>query len=180
MYYYRTMTKDVDGDTSGPGNRRRSRSRGSVRIVALAHQIIVRPMEENDVGDVTLLCAQLGYPSTSGQVLIRMKLLMKDMDHRMFVAETATGRVVGWVHVQGRRSLIADPFAQVSGLVTDEGHRGEGVGRALMEAAEKWARGQGYSEVLLYTNIVRAHAHRFYLQMGYVTDKTSRVFHKKL
>jgi GNAT superfamily N-acetyltransferase len=136
-------------------------------------------MEENDVSDVSLLCTQLGYPSTKEQVLSRMKLLMKDKNHHLFVARTATGMVIGWAHVQGRRSLIADPFAQVSGLVTDEGHRGKGVGRALMDEAEKWARDQGYGDVLLYTNTVRTDAHRFYQRMGYVADKTSYLFHKR-
>ena len=142
--------------------------------------MIVRPMQEDDVTDVTLLCAQLGYPSAEKQVLVRMKLCMGDKDHRMFVAQTAAGKVIGWVHVQGRRSLIADPFAQIIGLVTDEGHRGQGIGRALMSEAEKWARGQGYGDVLLYTNIVRTDAPRFYQRMGYVVDKTSYLFHKRL
>ena len=54
--------------------------------------MIVRPMEESDVADVTLLCVQLGYPSTEKQVLARIRLLMKDKDHRMFVAQTTTGK----------------------------------------------------------------------------------------
>lgn len=142
--------------------------------------MILRSIKESDVADVSLLCAQLGYPSTKEQVLVRMRRLLKNKDHRMFVAETATGKVVGWVHVHGRRSLIADPFAQVSGLVTDERHRGQGVGRMLMEKAEEWARDQGYGDVLLYTNAVRIDAHRFYQRLGYEADKTSYLFHKKL
>ena len=46
-------------------------------------------------------------------------------------------------------------------------HRGRGVGRALISAAEDWARQRGAEDVMLTTHKRRIGAHRFYRSMGY-------------
>jgi GNAT superfamily N-acetyltransferase len=89
-------------------------------------------------------------------------------------------QLVGWVHVQGRRSLELEPFAEVCALVVDDGARGRGVGRKLMEAAEAWAKNQGYGSVFVRSNVKRHRAHSFYEGLGYTATKTSRVFLKTL
>ncbi len=63
-------------------------------------------------------------------------------------------------HEQGAR-LIA--------LVIGSEHRGvRSVGRALISAAEDWARRRGAGEVMLTTHKRRADAHRFYRRLGFV------------
>ena len=46
-------------------------------------------------------------------------------------------------------------------------HRGRGVGRALISAAEGWARQRWAGDVMLTTHKRRTGAHRFYRSMGY-------------
>jgi GNAT superfamily N-acetyltransferase len=48
-----------------------------------------------------------------------------------------------------------------------------------MNAAEQWARGQGYERMRLRSNVVRSEAHGFYEALGYKCSKTSRVFEKR-
>lgn len=83
--------------------------------------------------------------------------------------------VVGYVHAQLRPSLYAGgPVCWVSELVVDEAARGEGCGRALMEAVIAWARLSGAAEVTLATS----RADDFYGHLGY--EPTARYFKRKL
>ena len=125
------------------------------------------------------LCAQLGYPSTAEQVADRLAGILPRPDHAVFVAEVG-GQVGGWVHVFVCRMLEAEAFAEVGGLVVDETHRGTGLGRALMDAAETWSRGRGMFEVRLRSNVVREGAHRFYESLGYARVKSQHTFYKRL
>lgn len=142
--------------------------------------MLIRPMALADADDVAALCGQLGYPSSSAQVARRLDLLAGDPEHTLFVAATPEGRVVGWVHVHSVRLMEADPRAEIWGLVVDAGHQRQGIGRALMRQAERWAAERGYREVRLRSNVVRAEAHRFYQGLGYQITKTSYTLEKTL
>jgi ribosomal protein S18 acetylase RimI-like enzyme len=155
----------------------------------------IRPMTRADAAAVAALVGQLGYPTTPERMAGRFDLLAGDTAHALFVAEVAgepaTGEplagesvagepLAGWVHVHGVLLLEADPRAEIWGLVVDAAHRGRGIGRALMDRAEAWARGRGYTEIRLHSNVVRAAAHRFYQDLGYRITKSSYVFEKSL
>lgn len=139
-----------------------------------------RPMETNDLAVVAVLATQLGYPSTLDQLERRWERVRSDPDRAVFVAELATGEVVGWVDVHGVHGLAVEPYAAVAGLVVDEAARGQGVGRCLMAAAERWACEEGYQEIQLRSNVTRHAAHAFYARLGYQVMKRSLAFHKRL
>jgi GNAT superfamily N-acetyltransferase len=85
----------------------------------------------------------------------------------VLVAEEA-GAVVGMVTVQlvvstaegGDAGLLED-------LVVDEAHRGTGVGRRLVEAAEAWARARGATRLQLLADVANAPALGFYARVGW-------------
>jgi (aminoalkyl)phosphonate N-acetyltransferase len=83
----------------------------------------------------------------------------------------AEGRPVGWVHAATSEFVEAECFVVIGGLVVDRGRRRQGIGKALMRAAEDWARSQGCSIVRLRTSAGRTAAHRFYEQLGYTNVK---------
>jgi ribosomal protein S18 acetylase RimI-like enzyme len=150
------------------------------RAAPSAERNTVRPMRAGDAADVARLTTQLGYPTTEQQSARRMAGLLDDPEQALFVADDASGVVVGWVHVRVLRLLELESTAQIAGIVVDEACRGAGVGRALMAAAERWAAGRGCEEVLLYSNAARDDAHRFYERLDYRRAKTSYRFHKRL
>jgi GNAT superfamily N-acetyltransferase len=140
----------------------------------------IRPMDFPDVADVTALCAQLGYPSTLGQVMQRFHRISRDAECGLFVASRPDERILGWVYVRGVLLMEADPRAEIWSLVVDEEARGQGIGRALMQRAEAWAAERGYHAISLRSNTIRHEAHRFYERLGYRTSKTSHIFEKSL
>jgi GNAT superfamily N-acetyltransferase len=139
----------------------------------------VRPMRIDDAQAVATLATQLGYPSTEAQLAERIPRLLGLGDAAEMVAEDA-GAVVAWIHVELRRTLVADPVAQVLALVVDERCRGRGIGATLMSEAERWARERGAVKLRVGSRTTREGAHRFYERQGYTLAKTSHWFQKDL
>jgi GNAT superfamily N-acetyltransferase len=125
------------------------------------------------------LATQLGYPSTTSEVWQRLEQIRHDAGHFVVVAESG-GNVVGWVHAFVKYSIDAGPRAELGGLVVDERHRGEGLGRLLMGEAEKWARSRELEAVYLRSNVVREPAHAFYEAIGFRKIKSQHCFLKLL
>lgn len=142
-------------------------------------EFAIRPAREGDAGRIAALSGQLGYPAAEGDVLGRLRAIGQRPDHAVFVAEAA-GRVVGWVHVYTVATVESPAHAEIGGLVVDEAHRGRGIGRALMQRVEAWARDAGLGTVRLRSNVIRAEAHAFYERIGYAPVKTQKVFAKVL
>ena len=88
--------------------------------------------------------------------------------------------LAGFAHVEPRRPLITEPFAELAALVVSEAARGQRIGSALLAAAEAWAREQGFASMRVRSNVIRERAHRFYLREGYAEKKRQAVFLKQL
>jgi GNAT superfamily N-acetyltransferase len=85
---------------------------------------------------------------------------------RVVVAEV-DGRAVGVVHLQVSPALERErPVAKMGALVVDDAHRGQGIGRALVQAVEDEARARGCELLFVTTSELRDDAHAFYERMG--------------
>ncbi len=146
---------------------------------ATGSAVRVRPMTDGDAAEVAGLSGQLGYPSETEQIRERFRALSREPDSSVFVAERDDGRLAGWIHVLARRFLESDHYAEIAGLVVDAGARRGGVGRALIGAAEAWARERGCVTLRVRSNTRRVEAKPFYERMGYRVVKTQYVFEKK-
>jgi GNAT superfamily N-acetyltransferase len=107
----------------------------------------------------------------------KLARILSRSDHQFLIAD-AEGRAVGWLHAAITEYIEADPFVVVGGLVVDGNHRGQGIGRMLLEHAEEWARKQGCSIVRVWSSTARTAAHRFYEHLGYRNVKTQHSFVK--
>ena len=125
------------------------------------------------------LLEQLSYPLPLEEVGRRYAALVATPDHRVIVAEAA-GQIAGLLHVFARPALENPPEAVVEALVVAGGMRRNGIGRALMAEAERWAAARGLRSVALSSNIARRDAHAFYHALGYATAATSLILRKKL
>ncbi len=85
----------------------------------------------------------------------------------IFVAEDENGGLCGFAEVSVRRDPVpgatSTPIPYIEGWYVAESCRGRGVGRQLIEAAEKWARDHAFYEiasdaVLDHEPSIRAHA----------------------
>jgi GNAT superfamily N-acetyltransferase len=90
----------------------------------------------------------------------------------LWIAEDASGKTVGLCHVQ----LYDTPQlpgmhrarrAHVETMVVDEGMRRKGCGRALLDAASRWAKDHGAEQMLLTVWAKNATATEFYRALGF-------------
>jgi len=63
------------------------------------------------------------------------------------------------------------PVGRISMMVVEEAQRGQGIGAALVRAAEAALAEQGCYMVEVTSHVRRTEAHRFYEKLGY--EKTS-------
>lgn len=149
----------------------------------MGHQEImavsIRMACASDAGAMVRLTAQLGYEVPVSAVHARLCSILSRADQRFLIAEDS-GESVGWLHALIIECLETDRFVMIAGLVVDEGHRRQGIGRLLMRHAEQWADEQGCRVVRLWSSAARAAAHRFYEEIGYANIKTQYSFAKAL
>lgn len=136
-------------------------------------------MRTSDLPAVVALCGQLGYP-TSHEVLTRRFATLNGRRGEQMLVALHDEAVRGWIHVRRVDSLESDPQAEVWGLVVDEDVRSQGVGRALLETAERWAVQHELTRIRVRSNVLRESAHAFYERAGYAIVKRQSVFEKQL
>lgn len=131
---------------------------------------------------------------------LRMRLLLwpdgtveifsKDMDGLLadpltpvFVAAHPGGRLGGFLEAGTRKYAEggeSSPVGYIEGWFVDEDLRGRGIGKALVEAAEDWARSQGLTEMGSDTWLENDASIQAHSKMGY--EEAERLVHfiKKL
>ncbi len=139
----------------------------------------IREADSGDAEALARLMGQLGYPTTPEAMARRFREIAGDPSYATLVAELG-GRVIGMVGLRtGNRSYERDgSYARIVALGVDESRRGQGIGRALVEAAEERARRGGDVAVGLNSGRHRTQAHRFYRTLGY--DDRGLGFYKTL
>jgi GNAT superfamily N-acetyltransferase len=79
--------------------------------------------------------------------------------------------VVGFVTVTEQRHWSGETDAYIGELVVAEHAEGRGVGRQLVEAAERWAVGRGHRRITLETGAANHAARSFYASLGYAEEQ---------
>ena len=140
--------------------------------------IITRSAQSEDVEALANLITELGYPTSSEDMDRRFEAISADSSYATLVAARG-GNVLGMVGLHLERFYESNSSCvRIMALVVGSEHRGRGIGRILVSAAEDWARQRGAREIMLTTHKRRADAHRFYVSMGY--EATGYRFYKPL
>ena len=140
--------------------------------------MVIREANPEDSAAIAEITAEgLGY-DCAPEVIARNIAALDQTHVRLFVAEI-DGSVVGFVEPQVYEAVYFALLVNILGLAVREKHRGMGIGKALMNAAENWAREIGATGVRLNSGATRTNAHAFYRQIGYTTEKQQIRFLKE-
>ncbi len=88
----------------------------------------------------------------------------------VLIAEDEQGMPLGFATVSHSKHFTGQPQAYIGELATSEAAEGRGVGTALVEACEQWAREQGYAILTLSTGAGNIRALRFYHHLGFCNE----------
>jgi GNAT superfamily N-acetyltransferase len=140
--------------------------------------MIIRQASHRDSVGIQSLLTQLGYsPSDEAFILRKIEshsaedyhLLVCDIDH-----ETVGFISLHWFdifHSPGK-------MGRITAFCVSDHMRGQGVGRTLIDAAEKFLARKGCSNIEVTCNFKRTRTHAFYVKNGYTEE--SRRFNKSL
>lgn len=136
-------------------------------------EVRIKSAVPGDCAALVRLIDQLGYHASEAQVAERLGRIEAD-GTQVLVAELE-GRVVGCLSTSMMRVLHRPkPVGRISMMVVDEALRGQGVGKALVRAAERVLHDAGCGLVEVTSHLRRTGAHAFYERLGY--ERTSLRF----
>ena len=93
----------------------------------------------------------------------------------VIVAEDEHRERLGFATVSHDTHFTGEGQAYIGELATSEEAEGRGVGKALAQACEQWAREQGYRILSLATGAANERALGFYRHMGYLDEDVKLV-----
>ncbi|MEP6897861.1 MAG: GNAT family N-acetyltransferase [Rhodanobacter sp.] len=139
----------------------------------------LRAARLGDAAEIARLADELGYPVASSEMAERLLRILPLPVHHVCVVDG--GRtLLGWIAVEQRMTLESGERFEIVGLVVSASARQGGVGRRLVEEAERWARAAGAGMISVRSNITRDASHPFYERLGYVRRKTQHAYNKLL
>jgi len=103
--------------------------------------------------------------------IILNSLLNPTQDTSIFIAEDAEGRALGFIHLHAATEhYIHEEHGHVEDIIVAPEGEGRGVGRALLEKAEEWARSRGYRWLTLNVFAQNIRAREVYKRHGFGED----------
>lgn len=141
--------------------------------------IIVRKLVEEDSAGWLRLRRMLWDELTEEEHLREMLDIYGHPETQLIlVAATADGDIIGFMEASIRpfvEDCRTDHVGYLEGWFVSPDYRNQGVGRALVEAAEAWAKQNGCEEMASDSEIGNESSLNVHLRLGY--SETSRLVH---
>jgi aminoglycoside 6'-N-acetyltransferase I len=143
----------------------------------------IRTYQDTDWSEWQRMSVAL-FPQHSAEELAPwMREFKARSDGEVFIAERPDGSVAGFVEVGTRQyadGCDTNPVGYVEAWYVDPDVRRRGYGRALLAAAETWARRQGYREIASDALLDNTASHAAHRRSGF--EEVDRVvqFRKRL
>ena len=131
----------------------------------------IRAATMHDANELARLLTQLGHPTNASQIVETWDTWRAEKNHA-FVAERDDGSLAGVVTLHSMLVLHRPkPVGRITSLIVDAPSRGQGIGTALVAAAESELAVRGCGLLEITSNLKRTDAHAFYESLGY--ERTS-------
>ena len=142
-------------------------------------KVTVRPAQAEDATAIAVCLAALGYGTSTTLVAEKLSTLMGSPSDTVLVAEDPTNAIAGVVSIHLLPLFhAAGNLARLTALAVATGHQRNGVGRALVAAAEEFAWKHDCRRVEVTSGDHREDAHRFYHALGYEMDERRFIKHQ--
>jgi aminoglycoside 6'-N-acetyltransferase I len=156
-----------------------------------AANVLVRLAKPSDLGQLASLREALWPESIASEHAEELSEILAGkllgvMPLVVFVAEAPNDPkiLVGFLEA-GLRSCadgcdVKQPVGYVEGWYVSDSHRRQGIGAALLRAAEDWARAQGCREIASDTQITNILSQRVHESLGFQVAERAILYRKPL
>jgi len=149
----------------------------STEAKATENRLMIRGARAEDTPALAALLGELGYPAAPDVIGQRLEAMLGVGELVLIAMRENEALGVVTVHVTPVLHRPT-PVGRITALVVTRRARGEGVGRALVDVAERLLAQRGCALIEVTSNQRRADAHAFYMRLGY--EVTSLRFKKDL
>ena len=104
-------------------------------------------------------------------------------NEQVFVCDAGEGRLCGFISVSRRprvEGIASGPVANIEAWFVERKKRRQGFGKKLMNAAEHWARLNGFSEISSDSQLERAASLAAHASLGFERTLALQFFRKPL
>lgn len=144
----------------------------------------VRPLRDGELEAWLDLRVALWPESTRAEHAADRELVLEDPErYAVLVADAGAGRLIGFVEVSLREwaeGCASRPVGCLEGWYVAPAHRRRGLGRALIEAAERWALARGAREFASDVEPDNAASLAAHARLGFREIGRSVLFAKRL
>ena len=142
----------------------------------------IRVATKSDAYAISRLSEELGYPNDQATTETRIERLSHSSDNLVLVAEhnDNAASLSGWIQATKSETIESGFKVEIVGLVVSKDSRKLGLGKALVEEVEQWARSIDCPRVVVRSNLMREESHLFYPKIGYCKTKEQAVYKKNL
>lgn len=121
-----------------------------------------------DAPALARLLGEMGYPVDNDSSERKLRELMADPERNLVQVATVgilvSGLVVGHLIPMLQQEA---PLGRITALAVDEDQRGLGIGKRLLQSAERWFAERGASRLEVTSAEQRTEAHEFFRALGF-------------
>ncbi len=141
----------------------------------------ISKIDKQDIESLSVLYQQLIPNEISLTKMESVYERNKDNPNHIVLVAKENGEVIGTILAVICEMFFGQckSFMVVEDFVVDEMHRNKGIGTALMDQIESFARNRNCSYIMLITDSDRISSQNFYKSLGYKSDEY-RAFKKKI
>ena len=124
---------------------------------------ILKRLSKPDFKAITELYNQLG-PGRKPLTVATINILLEGDSELLVIREQ--GQIIGMATI-GFLPTVSGWYGEITHVVIDEGHRGQGFGTLIMEYAIEQAKKHNVTKLHLTSAAHRSEAHAFYEKLGF-------------
>ena len=145
--------------------------------------MIIKKAEPTDLPLLAALACRLWPEHPLEEMLTELSETITEPGAAFFLA-WEEGKAVGFAQCQLRYDYVegtdSSPVGYLEGIYVADGHRRQGLARALLAACEGWAKEQGCKEFASDCELTNAESLKFHLKVGFEEANRIICFTKKL
>ena len=144
---------------------------------------MIRKATPDDLPLLAALACRLWPEHPLDEMLTELAEIITEPSAAFFLAY-AEEKTVGFAQCQLRHDYVegteSSPVGYLEGIYVVDGHRQQGIARALLGACEGWAKEQGCTEFASDCELTNTESLKFHLNVGFEEENRIICFTKRL